>query len=39
MQDPFNSGVAIGKIILTDPAVDRHQIIAGEHLPIENTNG
>jgi tetratricopeptide (TPR) repeat protein len=39
MQDPFDSGIAVGKIVCTGAAVDRHKVISGEHLPMENANG
>lgn len=39
MQDPFNPGVAIGKIVLTGPAGNRSEFIAGDFLPMETVHG
>jgi hypothetical protein len=39
MQDPFDSGIAVGKIVCTGAAVDRQKVITGEHLPMKNASG
>lgn len=39
MQDPFNPGVAIGRIVLTGPAGNRAEIINGDYLPMETADG
>ncbi|MEL7328530.1 MAG: tetratricopeptide repeat protein [Cyanobacteria bacterium P01_A01_bin.116] len=39
MKDPFNPGIAVGKIVLTNSPGSRAEMVTGDYLPMKTVDG